>query len=132
MRKGEEEAGSAPSGDVEASAAVVAGTASKSQSEVKTNPSLDKTDLFIAFDYAKRLAATSDNKVKLDQDLFGDAMMAFAANVQSQKGQHTPESIKSYVGRYIDVAQTAPTPNGTMMDRTFLEQQLVALLTKVL
>ena len=132
---GEKDGGAAPSGEGEASAAACAGTASLPQGEVKTNPALDMTDgLDIAFDIAQQLAdsADADNVVTLDPAMLARGMQSYAAKLQNQKGQHTPESIKSYVGRYIDVAQTAPTPNGTMMDRTFLEQQLVALLTKLL
>ena len=133
--KSEKDAGASPSGEGEASDAACAGTASLPQGEVKTNPALDMTDgLDIAFDIAQQLAdsADTDNVVTLDPAMLARGMQSYAAKLQNQKGQHTPESIKSYVGRYIDVAQTAPTPNGTMMDRTFLEQQLVALLTKLL
>ena len=132
-RKGEEEAGSAPSGDVKASAAVVAGTASKSQSEVKTNPSLDKTDLFIAFDIAQQLADSADNVVTLDPAMLARGLQSYVAMMQEQKGTCSQEQIKDYVGRYIDQIQQVALPEkAKTFDCTYLEQKLVALLTKVL
>ena len=134
-RKGEKEAGAAPSSEGEVSAAACAGTESKSQSEVKTNPLLDMTDLDIAFDIAQQLAdnADADNIVTLDPAMLARGMQSYAAKLQNQKGTCSQDQIKNYIERYIDQIQQVALPKkAKAFDRDYLEQKLVALLTKLL
>ena len=131
--KGEKDAGAAPSGEGEASAAACAGTASKPQSEVKTNPSLDKTDLFMAFNVAQQLADSADNVVTLDSAMLARGLQAYVVMMHEQNDTCSQEQLKNYVERYIDKIQQVSSPEkAKTFDRSYLVQDLVALLTKVL
>ena len=128
-----ENAGATPSGEGEASAAACAGTASKPQSEVKTNPSLDKTDLFMAFNVAQQLADSADNVVTLDSAMLARGLQAYVVMMHEQNDTCSQEQLKNYVERYIDKIQQVSSPEkAKTFDRSYLVQDLVALLTKVL
>ena len=67
-----------------------------------------------------------------DLSALSATIKALAAKIQAQKEQYTSDDIKSLVEFYLDLAQSTATTQAKACDRDYLEQQMVALLTKLL
>ena len=86
----------------------------------------------ITIEVAQSRAAESAQQVTLNPAAVIAISKALVAQVQAHKGRYTPEFIKGFIELYLDLAQSTATTQAKACDRDYLEQQMVALLTKLL
>ncbi len=139
-RKGEKEAGAAQVSERGASAET--GSASSSaggnrpqvltKHKSKRQTATIATLIDITIEVAQSRATDSEHQVMFDLSALSATIKALAAKIQAQKEQYTSDDIKSLVEFYLDLAQSTATTQAKACDRDYLEQQVVALLTKLL
>ena len=99
----------------------------------ETAPLINPMMLKATLSFAHHLADRADDVVTLDPAMLARGMQSYAAKLYNQQGTFSPEQIKDYVERYIDKIQQVSSPEkAKVFDRAYLEQQLVALLSKEL